>query len=80
MPIGSLEDANAAMFVPTASDCSTVPASDCSTVQKEFLILVARVLVQYVLCLRIFQDYAKTMCHHIFLTSFQVKCQKPVRL
>ena len=44
MPIGSLEDANAAMFVPTASDCSAV--------RKEFLVLVARVLVQYVLCLK----------------------------
>ena len=58
MPIGSLEDADAAMFAPTASDCSDV--------RKEFLVLVARVLVQYVPCLRIFQDYVPLHIPHKF--------------
>ena len=58
MPIGSLEDANAAMLVPTASDTSAVG--------KEFLVLVARVLVQYVPCLRIFQDYVPSHIPHKF--------------
>ena len=58
IPVGSLEDANAALFMPSPSDHAAV--------WKDFLVLVANVLVQYVSCLRIFQDYVLSHIPHKF--------------
>jgi len=56
--VGKFEDATYAMFIPTESDCSAV--------KKELIVLVSRVLVQYVPCLRIFQDLVPSHIYHQF--------------
>ena len=72
--VGKYEDATYAMFIPTESDCSAV--------KKELIVLVSRVLVQYVPCLRIFQDlvsshiyhkYSKEVCQASEIVSFSSK-------
>ena len=72
--VGKFEDATYAMFIPTESDCSAV--------KKELIVLVSRVLVQYVPCLRIFQDlvpshiyhkYSKEVCQASEIVSFSSK-------
>ena len=66
--VGKFEDATYAMFIPTESDCSAV--------KKELIVLVSRVLVQYVPCLRFF----KTLCHHTYTINTLKKSVKPARL
>lgn len=56
--VGKFEDATYAMFVPTESDCSAV--------KKELIVLVSRILVQNVPCLRIFQDLVPSHIYHKF--------------
>ena len=77
IPVGSLEDANAALFMPSPSDRAAV--------RKDFLVLVANVLVQYVPCLKIFQDYVLSHIPHKFssemskaseIASFRLNCYK----
>ena len=57
-PVGSFLQADHSLFVPTENDCSLL--------RKEFLVLVARVLVQYVPCLQIFQDFVPQHILHTF--------------
>jgi hypothetical protein len=55
--VGSFEHATHDMFIPTENDSSVV--------KKELIVLVLRVLVQCVPCLRIFQDLVPShICHN----------------
>ena len=55
-PIGDLEAVSNDMFIPSAADSDAL--------RSEYIVLVARVLVQYVPCLRIFQDYVPSHIPH----------------
>ena len=58
-PIGDLEAASNDMFIPSATDCDAL--------RSDYIVLVARVLVQYVPCLRIFQDYVPSHIPHEYV-------------
>ena len=75
-PMGDFDDVSNSMFIPSAADCDAV--------ENELIVLVAKVLVQYVPCLRIFQDYVPSHIPHKYSTEMskpsEIVCADYIRI